>query len=90
MTAPPITPDLWQRIPWHPRARAVAALEATARRLTADVDRLRRQRATLARQVGAEAAEYAEQARRELAALPADPDGPAHLAALTAAMRRAS
>lgn len=90
MTAPPITPDLWQRIPWHPRARAVAALEATARRLTADVDRLRRQRDLLARETSADVTEAVAQARRELAALPADPDGPAHRAALAAAMRRAS
>jgi len=32
----PITPAMWQRMPWHPRAQAVAALDREYRALTRD------------------------------------------------------
>jgi hypothetical protein len=43
-----ITPTAWQRMPWHPKARLIAALEARAQHLRDEVTALEAKRDELA------------------------------------------
>ena len=47
-----ITPAMWQRMPWHPRAQAVAALDREYRALTQAVAALDREYRALTRSLG--------------------------------------
>lgn len=84
-TAQPITPATWERMPWHPKAQAIAALDRELREAQAAIAamRHRKQAAVLAyANLRTKLSEEALDALEVLAHMPPDPDGMAHMADL--------
>lgn len=73
-----ITPAVFERMPWHARARLVSELDAERRRLEASVRRARRDLTRIRSAVHSAAI-----------AVHADPEGPQRLAVLAAEVRAA-